>query len=655
MRPEKRFLTEFGSSATSRGLVRDASPRRAFPALAGRQFKMRIVHVVRQFYPAVGGFESVVYELAAAQAANGHSVRVVTLDRLFKTDTPGKLPPRGVVEGIEIVRIPWFGSTRYPIAVSVLKHIRDADIVHVHAIDFFFDFLAWTKPLHRKKLVVSTHGGFFHTSFASRLKRLYFSTVTRGSMTWYDGVAAVSQTDQVQFSGIRPRGLVCIENGVNTSKFLDASSRSPSKSMIWIGRFSHNKRLDRLILWFAALVRMDPEWKLTIAGQPWDLGRQELEELAGASGIQNALTVVESPDDADIRRLMGACSVIASSSDYEGFGIAVIEGMSAGLFPLLSDIAPFRQLVAHTGLGMNVSFADPDAAAAAFLSQWHRMGRDYASGRERSIRAALHYAWENVSGLYQSLYDDVLGAKSRTILDVPVFVGTLAEAVEKIDTEYNAGKSTIVAFANANSLNLATTDASYRQVLKRCLVMNDGIGVDTASRILFGSRFPQNLNGTDFAPNYFKATRNNYRIFFLGSSSGVAERAANRLIEMCGRHHIAGCQNGYSRADDNIGIVAKILASQADVVLVAMGNPAQEMWLAEHLAATGCRLGIGVGALFDFLSGDVPRAPSWVRSARLEWCYRLRHEPGRLWRRYVLGIPIFLLRVFNQWLSGARV
>jgi alpha-1,3-mannosyltransferase len=617
---------------------------------------MRIVHVVRQFYPAVGGFESVVYELAAAQVANGHAVRVVTLDRLFKTDTPGgKLPAKGMVAGIEIVRIPWFGSTRYPIALSVLKHLRGADIVHVHAIDFFFDYLGWTKPLHRKKLVVSTHGGFFHTAFAARLKRIYFATVTRGSVAWYDGVAAVSLTDQAEFSGIRPRGLVCIENGVNTAKFLDASSRAPSKSMIWIGRFSLNKRLDRLIVMFAALLRMDPEWKLTIAGQPWDLGLQELEELASAAGIQNALTLVESPDDAEMKRLMGACSVIASSSDYEGFGLAVIEGMSAGLFPLVSDIAPFRRLIANTGTGLNVNFADPQGAASAFLSQWQKIAKDHSSVREQSIRAASHYDWANVSGLYQSLYQDVLGARCRTILDVPVFVGTFAEAVERIDAQYNAYESTIVAFANANSLNIAATDENYRKILKRCLVMNDGIGVDTASRVLFGSRFPQNLNGTDFAPNYFINTKNNYRIFFLGSSSGVAERAASRLIEMCGRHTIAGCQNGYSRSDDNIGIVAKILASNADAVLVAMGNPAQEKWLAENLEATGCRLGFGVGALFDFLSGDVPRAPAWVRAARLEWCYRLRHEPGRLWRRYVLGIPIFLLRVFSQWLSGARI
>jgi alpha-1,3-mannosyltransferase len=617
---------------------------------------MHIVHVVRQFHPAVGGFESVVYELAATQVAGGHVARVVTLDRLFKTATPEPLPAREMVAGIEVVRIPYFGSTRYPIAVSVLKHIRDADIVHVHAIDFFFDFLAWTKPLHGKRLVVSTHGGFFHTAFAARLKRLYFATVTRGSTVWYDGVAAVSLTDQTQFSRIRRRGLVCIENGVNTSKFRDASSRRPVKSIIWIGRFSQNKRLDRLILFFAALKRIDPEWTLTIAGRSWDLGLAQLKELASAASVQNAVEVVESPEDAEIKRLIGRCSVIMSSSSYEGFGVAAVEGMSAGLFPLLSDIAPFERLVGNSGVGLNVNFDDADAAAAAFLEQWQKISDDYAQMRENSIAAASRYAWDNVSRLYQSLYDDALGARCRNILDVPVFVGTEAEAIAKIDAEYNAQKSTMVAFANANALNVAAVDDRFRSVLKRCLVMNDGIGVDAASRILFGTSFPQNLNGTDFTPNYFKNTRNSYRIFFLGGASGVAERAASRILALCGgRHQIAGCQNGYSRANDSAAIVGKIRASGADVVLVAMGNPRQEMWLAEHLEATGCRLGFGVGALFDFLSGGVSRAPPWVRLARLEWIYRLLREPGRLWRRYLLGNPIFLVRVLNQWLSGARV
>ena len=128
---------------------------------------MLIVHVVRQFHPGVGGLETVVRELASAQVKAGHRVRVVTLDRLFNVAAKQKLTARERLDGIDIVRVPYFGSSRYPLAFSALRHIKDADLVHVHAIDFFFDYLAWTKPLHGRKLVVSTHGGFFHTKFAA--------------------------------------------------------------------------------------------------------------------------------------------------------------------------------------------------------------------------------------------------------------------------------------------------------------------------------------------------------------------------------------------------------------------------------------------------------------------------------------------------------
>ena len=253
---------------------------------------MHIVHVVRQFHPAVGGFESVVFELAAAQVACGHAVRVVTLDRLFKAERPGKLDAREVVAGIEIVRIPFVGSPRYPIAPAVLRHIRDADIVHVHAIDFFFDYLAWTRPLHRKHLVVSTHGGFFHTAFAARLKRLYFQSVTRASMLWVDGVAAVSLTDERRFSAIRRHGLVCIENGVNALKFAEAGPPAPVQSMIWIGRFSLNKRLDRLISDISDASRLDAE-----------LQRQDMTSV-------------------DLRRLLNALTTVANET-RRGNSIAV--------------------------------------------------------------------------------------------------------------------------------------------------------------------------------------------------------------------------------------------------------------------------------------------------------------------------------------------
>ena len=615
---------------------------------------MHIVHVVRQFHPAVGGFESVVKELASAQVAAGHYVRIITLNRLFNAARDCVLPRRDVIGGAEVVRIPFFGSPRYPLAPSVIKFIRDADVVHVHAIDFFFDYLAWTKPLHRRKLVVSTHGGFFHTPYAARFKRLYFSTVTRLSLARYDGVVAVSVADRELFGRIRQHGIVCIENGVNVSNYANAASAVPMKSVLALGRLSSNKRLDRLISFVAALRRRDPQWKLIIAGRPWDVEVDHLVSQATMLNVRDAVVIVVAPEDDAIRQLMGRCSVIASASEYEGFGLAAIEGMSAGLFPLLSDIPTFRHLVTHAGVGMFVDFSDMDAAADAFIAKWPEIEANYSSFRRTSIDAASGYDWQRVSQAYAGMYDNICGATKRVILDVPVCVGTASQTVELIDGRFERAQSTLVAFANAQALNVASRDERVRAILQKSIVLNDGIGMDIASLILFGKAFPQNLNGTDFTPYYLLHTCHRYRIFLLGGRPSVTECASNHFSRHFPQHQIVGYHHGHFARDDTARINAIIKASNADIVLVAMGNPRQELWLADNLEASGAKLGFAVGALFDFVAGHPPRAPSWIRSIRLEWLYRLSQEPSRLAGRYLVGNPVFILRILSQQFSHAR-
>jgi alpha-1,3-mannosyltransferase len=244
------------------------------------------------------------------------------------------------------------------------------------------------------------------------------------------------------------------------------------------------------------------------------------------------------------------------------------------------------------------------------------------------------------------------GMKTRTILGVPIIAATAPQTVEMLDLQFERGGPARVAFANANALNIAYRNNRFRSILQNSIVINDGIGVDIASRLLFGAAFPQNLNGTDFTPHYLQSTRHRFRIFLLGSRLGVAERAGEYFARRCPQHVVVGCHHGHFTNDQTNEIISIIKATNADVILVAMGNPAQELWLADNLQATGCRLGFAVGALFDFVTGQSRRAPAWVRSARLEWVHRLSREPKRLWRRYLVGNPVFLLRVLGQWISG---
>jgi alpha-1,3-mannosyltransferase len=234
---------------------------------------------------------------------------------------------------------------------------------------------------------------------------------------------------------------------------------------------------------------------------------------------------------------------------------------------------------------------------------------------------------------------------ARDILGISVSVATSAEAIEFLDWQFQKGKPTCVSFLNANNSNLVESQPMLASALRGHVIFNDGIGVDIASRILHGSTFPENLNGTDFVPLFLRNTRHVLRIYVLGGRPDVAECAPKKFRELAPQHHYVGSQHGYFGKNEVPEIVDSIIAARADCLIVALGTPQQELWLAENFTATRCRLAFSVGGLLDFVTGTKPRAPLWIRRIHFEWIYRLILEPRRMWRRYVLGSIQFLVRV----------
>lgn len=365
-----------------------------------------IVHVVRQFLPNRGGLEDVVYNLARHSLEKGYRVRVVTLNSLF-TDRDRLLPERETIDGIDIVRIPWRGSSRYPIAPSVLKHIGDADLVHVQAIDFFFDFLALTRPIHRRRMIVTTHGGFFHTRKFAVIKKIWFQTLTRFSASRYHTVVGCSQSDLDTFLSIAPRRTIMIENGTDTGKFASASSPEPRKRIVTIGRFSVNKRLERLVDVLAELCKRDSSWHLDIIGVPSDLSVADLESIIADRGLSGNALLRVGLDNTEIRKLLGRASIFASASEYEGFGLVAIEAMSAGLVPVLEGNTAYRTLAGrHVDLRLT-DFADGKVAASV-IEAAHSALVDDDRLRARLIETAAGYSWAGAAERYLSLYEDAL-------------------------------------------------------------------------------------------------------------------------------------------------------------------------------------------------------------------------------------------------------
>lgn len=263
------------------------------------------------------------------------------------------------------------------------------------------------------------------------------------------------------------------------------------------------------------------------------------------------------------------------------------------------------------------------------------------------------YGWQGTEQRFRSEYEDILGVKRRTILGVSFEPMRRADAVQKIDGELERGRSMRVAFANAHTLTLATRDADFRRVLNRFLVLNDGVGVDIASRLKFGKAFPENLNGTDFVPYYLSRTQHRLRIFLVGARPEVVSEAARRFAVTWPQHQVIGTCGGYFRDESQVDDLCRIISDvKADLLLVGLGNPLQELWIANRGATTGARLQMGVGALFDFTSGSVPRAPPWVRRLRCEWMYRLVREPRRLFSRYIMGGVVFARHVLVDRRTG---
>lgn len=227
-------------------------------------------------------------------------------------------------------------------------------------------------------------------------------------------------------------------------------------------------------------------------------------------------------------------------------------------------------------------------------------------------------------------------------------------AIEGASAEAGAAGPLRVCFVNAHVVNTAASTPGLMEALSSgSLNLADGIGVWLGGRILFGTG-PVNLNGTDFGVEALaRGAARGLRFFFLGAAPGVAEKASERLRERIPGLKVAGTRDGFFDAAATDGVIRDIVGAGTDVLFVCMGVPRQELWIRENGARlTGVRAAFALGAFFDFHSGAIRRAPRWMIRARMEWVYRLCLEPGRLWRRYIVGNVAFMARVMARKLAS---
>ncbi len=258
--------------------------------------------------------------------------------------------------------------------------------------------------------------------------------------------------------------------------------------------------------------------------------------------------------------------------------------------------------------------------------------------------------------LLRSLVVSVIGKSSVTsespdkikLLDIEIDNMKMSDAVDWIITHAKCDPGRQVAFVNPDCFNISFNHPDYKKLLQtRDKVFGDGIGIHYACKML-NLQMRDNVNGTDMFPYLCQgAEENGLSVYFLGGRSEVVSTMVDKVLQTYPRLMIAGSHHGYYSPEEEPEIIEAINRSSANILFVAFGAPRQELWIDKNLPALKVGVAIGVGGLFDFVSERIPRAPRWMREIGLEWVYRLMQEPGRMWRRYIIGNPLFLWRVYR--------
>jgi N-acetylglucosaminyldiphosphoundecaprenol N-acetyl-beta-D-mannosaminyltransferase len=203
---------------------------------------------------------------------------------------------------------------------------------------------------------------------------------------------------------------------------------------------------------------------------------------------------------------------------------------------------------------------------------------------------------------------------------------------------------------NIHAMNIAHSDRMFSKILNNAeIVFCDGAGVRLGARLL-GYKLPSRITYADWIYQLSAFCElNNFSLYLLGSKPGVAEIAASKLKERYPNLIINGCYDGYFEKEgiETDQVINEINQCNPNIVIVGFGMPAQEKWIAANASRINTNIFLSGGACFDYVAKKVPRAPKWMLQSGMEWLFRLIIEPKRMWRRYIIGNIIFMVRILG--------
>lgn len=366
---------------------------------------MKILHVTPTFFPAVGGIETVVRELV------GHLRR-----RGFDADTmhiaPGNRVMQEVLDNGNVWRVPLYPNRLFGIAPSIRSILRQYDILHVHDPQLVAISGNVLLQGQRQKKVLSTHGGYGHTSRHGWGKAIHWRWFAAPILHQYDYILASSRSDYELFR-TRATHIRLVPNGVNVDKFLSiepAADPNPRRWIYW-GRLSRNKRLDLLVELVAQARKRDLQIDLLIAGNDFDGLGPVLRARINALRLESQVRLTGMLSDAELMREMSSRTVFISASEHEGFGLTVIEAMAAGLIALCRDMPPLNTFVSPGLNGFLLQFDQGDFDLSLIQQLCSHSVEELIRMCRNARASARVHSWESAIEPYIDVYEELMGSK----------------------------------------------------------------------------------------------------------------------------------------------------------------------------------------------------------------------------------------------------
>jgi N-acetylglucosaminyldiphosphoundecaprenol N-acetyl-beta-D-mannosaminyltransferase len=231
------------------------------------------------------------------------------------------------------------------------------------------------------------------------------------------------------------------------------------------------------------------------------------------------------------------------------------------------------------------------------------------------------------------------------ILGVPIDRVNMADAVRRIRRFMVEDRPHMIVTADSAGVVIAQHDPELLSIMRAAdLITPDSAGILLAAKLL-GNPLKERVCGIDLAQKLCEVcAETELSVFLLGAAPGVADAAATNLVGKYPGLRIAGTRDGFFT--DDKAVVEMVHASGAAVLFAAMGIPKQEKWVSAHLRELGVRVAIGLGGSFDVFSGNVQRAPAWMRNHGLEWLHRLVSNPKKITK--VAHLPRFALMALQE-------